>query len=241
MEGLKWPPHLADYEDMLSLQWVTVVQKICPTDGLWVSWPAQLVAETGFFILFSKTLKLILWKKGKTSLNAFRKRARRNLRRADPIIPLPGLKYACGGAKTFIFGSQYQFIIRDGPSRRFHALRSSATGQKTLGSKSTQPQPQEETRFGRGRRWRLCRLPKTVVRQTQQQQESGGKVVPMLTGWCCVFPSLQDQKLWSRAQIWRAPFFCRGSGVTRASDRLPCCPCRSLAFVLFVIFCEVCP
>ena len=28
---------------MLSLQWVTVVQKICPTDGLWVSWPAQLV------------------------------------------------------------------------------------------------------------------------------------------------------------------------------------------------------
>ena len=28
---------------MLSLQWVTVVQKICPTDGFWVSWPAQLV------------------------------------------------------------------------------------------------------------------------------------------------------------------------------------------------------
>ena len=43
LEGLKWPPHLADYEDMLSLQWVTVIQKICPTDGLWVSWPAQLV------------------------------------------------------------------------------------------------------------------------------------------------------------------------------------------------------
>ena len=37
-------PHLADYEDMLSLQWVTVVRKICPTDGLWVSWPAQLVS-----------------------------------------------------------------------------------------------------------------------------------------------------------------------------------------------------
>ena len=28
---------------MLSVQWVTVIQKICPTDGLWVSWPAQLV------------------------------------------------------------------------------------------------------------------------------------------------------------------------------------------------------
>ena len=28
---------------MLSLQWVTVAQKICPTDGLWVSWPAQIV------------------------------------------------------------------------------------------------------------------------------------------------------------------------------------------------------
>ena len=25
------------------MQWVAVVQKICPTDGLWVSWPAQLV------------------------------------------------------------------------------------------------------------------------------------------------------------------------------------------------------
>ena len=34
LEGLKWPPYLADYEDMLSLQWVTVGQKICPTDGL---------------------------------------------------------------------------------------------------------------------------------------------------------------------------------------------------------------
>ena len=30
---------------MLSFQWVTVVQKICPTDGSWVSWPAQLVAS----------------------------------------------------------------------------------------------------------------------------------------------------------------------------------------------------
>ena len=28
---------------MLSLQWVIVVQKICPTDGLWASWSAQLV------------------------------------------------------------------------------------------------------------------------------------------------------------------------------------------------------
>ena len=44
------PPHLAGYEDMLSLQWVTVVQKICPTDGLWVSWPAQLVASTNVLV-----------------------------------------------------------------------------------------------------------------------------------------------------------------------------------------------
>ena len=44
LEGLKRLPHLlAGYESMLSLQWVTVVQKVCPTDGLWVSWPAQLV------------------------------------------------------------------------------------------------------------------------------------------------------------------------------------------------------
>ena len=49
LEGLKWPPHLTDYEDMLSLQWVNVVQKICPTDGLRVSWPAQLV-RTGWNI-----------------------------------------------------------------------------------------------------------------------------------------------------------------------------------------------
>ena len=35
---------------MLSLQWVTVVQKICLTDGLWVSWLAQLVAIMFFFI-----------------------------------------------------------------------------------------------------------------------------------------------------------------------------------------------
>ena len=33
---------------MLSLQWVTVVQKICPTDGLRVSWPAQLVLDFFF-------------------------------------------------------------------------------------------------------------------------------------------------------------------------------------------------
>ena len=30
------------------MQWVTVVQKICPTDGLWVSWPAQLVPSLRF-------------------------------------------------------------------------------------------------------------------------------------------------------------------------------------------------
>ena len=44
LEGLKWQPYLADYKDVLSLQWVTVVQKICPTDWLWVFWLAQLVA-----------------------------------------------------------------------------------------------------------------------------------------------------------------------------------------------------
>lgn len=109
---------------------------------------------------------------------------------------------------------------------------------KRLPQKARNPS-RRKTRFGSGRCWRLCRLPKIVVRQTQQQQEPGGKAVPTLTGWCCLFPSLQDHKLWSRAQIWRAPFFCRGSGVTRASDRLPCCPCRSLAFVLLVIFVKV--
>ena len=44
LEGLSLPPHLADYEDMLSWQWVTDVKTICPTEGLWVSWPAQLVS-----------------------------------------------------------------------------------------------------------------------------------------------------------------------------------------------------
>ena len=56
LEGLKCPPHLADYEDMLSLQWVTAVQKICPTDGLWVSWPAQLVLHGKATLLINRSL-----------------------------------------------------------------------------------------------------------------------------------------------------------------------------------------
>ena len=41
---------------MLSLQWVTVVQKICPTDGLGVSWPAQLVFRIELLFYASELL-----------------------------------------------------------------------------------------------------------------------------------------------------------------------------------------
>ena len=50
LEGLKLPPYLADYEDMLSLQWVSVVQKICPTDGLggFLAGPARNIIITSW-------------------------------------------------------------------------------------------------------------------------------------------------------------------------------------------------